>query len=108
MKFPFDSLLVNLGNIATEASTNVAQLDPTVMANRETNPSMQVAILTDKMIEKAGLKCVTSPIMFTNGTDFYSEGLFSYEIFGTTTDERRRQCAYIDLHQKFFHPLSKK
>ena len=105
MKFPFDSLLVNLGNIATEASTNVAQLDPTVMANRETNPSMQVAILTDKMIEKAGLKCVTSPIMFTNGTDFYSEGLFSYEIFGTTTDERRRQCAYIDLHQKFFHPF---
>ncbi len=48
MKFPFDSLLVNLGYIATEASTNVAQLDPTVMANRETNPSMQVAILTDK------------------------------------------------------------
>ena len=105
MKFPFDSLLVNLGTIATEASTKVAQLDPTVMANRETNPSMQVAILTDKMIEKAGLKCVTSPIMFTNGTDFYSEGLFSYEIFGTTTDERRRQCAYIDLHQKFFHPF---
>ena len=105
MKSPFDSLLVNLNGIATEASTNVAQLDPTVMANRETNPSMQVAILTDKMIERAGLKCVTSPIMFTNGTDFNPEGLFSYEIFGSTTDERRRQCAYIDLHQKFFHPF---
>ena len=105
MKSPFDSLLVNLNGIATEASTNVSQLDPTVMANRDTNPSMQVAILTDKMIEKAGLKCVTSPIMFTNGTDFYSEGLFSYDIFGYTTDERRRQCAYIDLHQKFFHPF---
>ena len=56
MKSPFDSLLVNLNGIATEASTNVSQLDPTVMANRDTNPSMQVAILTDEMIENAGLK----------------------------------------------------
>lgn len=107
MKSPFGDLIIDLKDIvAMEASsTNVAQIDPTVMANRETNPSMQIAILTDKIIENSKLKCVTSPIMFTNGTDFYSEGLFSYEIFGSTTDERRRQCGYIDLHQKFFHPF---
>lgn len=107
MKSPFGDLIIDLKDIvATEASgTNIAQIDPTVMANRQTNPSMQIAILTDKIIENSKLKCVTSPIMFTNGTDFYEEGLFSYDIFGSTTDERRRQCAYIDLHHKFFHPF---
>lgn len=107
MRPPFRHILVDLNEIvAVEASgTNLSQIDPSVMANRETNPSMQVAILTDKIIENSGLKCVTSPIMFTNGTEFYNEGLFSYDIFGSTTDERRRQCGYIDLHQKFFHPF---
>lgn len=107
MKSPFGDLIINLNDIvATEASgTNIAQIDPSVMANRETNPSMKVAILTDKIIEQSKLKCVTSPIMFINGTDFYNEGLFSFDIFGNTIDERRRQCAYIDLHQKFFHPF---
>lgn len=107
MKSPFGDLIIDLKDIvAMEASgTNISKLDPSVMANRETNPSMQVAILTDKIIENSKLKCVTSPIMFTNGTDFYDEGLFSYKIFGSTPDERQRQCAYIDLHQKFFHPF---
>lgn len=107
MKSPFDDLIIDLKDItAMEASgTNVSQLDPTIMANRQTNPSMQVAILTDKIIENSKLKCVTSPIMFVNGTDFTDEGLFSFEIFGTTPNERRRQCGYIDLHQKFFHPF---
>ena len=90
MKSPFGDLIIDLKDIvATEASTNVAKLDPSVMANRETNPSMQIALLTDKMITDAKLKCVTSPIMFTNGTDFYDEGLFSTKIFGETADQRK-------------------
>ena len=106
MKSPFGDLIIDLKDIvAMEASTNVAKLDPSVMANRETNPSMKIALLTDKVITNAKLKCVTSPIMFTNGTDFYDDGIFSTKIFGETADQRKRQCGYIDLHQKFFHPF---
>lgn len=65
---------------------------------------MQIQLYTDKIIEKAKLQAVTNPIPFLGGTTPTEDGIFSNTIFGETSDTRRRQYAYIDLHQKFFHP----
>ena len=34
------------------------------------------------------------------------DGVLSYEIFGTSQEERRNRFAYIDLHQHYMHPLA--
>lgn len=97
-----NSLIINLADIqpAIEAGALTGKGS---MADRELNPSMEIGILTDEMLKD--LKPVTNPILFSNGVDPTPDGLFSYEIFGGTADKRRRQCAYIDLHGKFFHPF---
>ena len=67
------------------------------------NAPMEVDLITDKMIMNSGLKPVTDPIAF-NGDTPTDGGLFSPKIFGQTPDEKDRQFAYIDLHDRFFHP----
>lgn len=66
--------------------------------------SMEISLLTDKIIEGNNLQEVTNPILFKNGVEPTDDGLFSPIIFGTTAKERKRTHAYIDLHRKFFHP----
>lgn len=66
---------------------------------------MQVWLLdTEKFIKLNGLKEVTDPIMFDAGNTPSVGGLFSTEIFGTTSTERKENFAYIDLHKKFINP----
>ena len=67
--------------------------------------SMGVWILTDDMIKENGLKEVTDPILFKNGTDPTDGGLLSPLIFGETPKEKMRNHAFIDLKRRFFHPF---
>lgn len=50
-------------------------------------------------------KEVTSPIFFQYDGTPTVDGLFSYEIFGVTAEERKNIFGYIDLHGKFIHPI---
>ena len=66
--------------------------------------SMAIALITDKIIMNSNLQPVSDPISFGSGGIPTDRGLFSDVIFGRDADSRQRQCAYIDLHEKFFHP----
>lgn len=68
------------------------------------NTPLRVALSTDKVVELNKLQPITNPIMFQRGSVPTDDGLFSEVIFGSTPDERRWNCAYIDLGRKFFHP----
>jgi hypothetical protein len=70
----------------------------------EPSTSMEIALVTDKLIMKSGLKRVTDHISFMKGDVPTEGGLFSRSIFGTTAEEQSRIFAYIDLTEKFFHP----
>jgi DNA-directed RNA polymerase beta' subunit len=47
---------------------------------------------------------VTDPVSLTSAKMPSPSGIFSYEIFGYTTDDRKNTFSYIDLNGKFFHP----
>ena len=66
--------------------------------------SMAIALITDKIIMNSNLKPVTDPISHGSGGIPTDGGLFSELIFGRDADSRRKQFAYIDLHETFFHP----
>lgn len=96
------SFTINLSDIvAVEALTP----DQMKVMGAETKNSMLTGIVTDKMIQQAGLKPVTDPIMFMKGYEPTDGGLFSEKIFGETAEQKKRQFAYIDLGEKFFHPF---
>ena len=73
------------------------------MSGKLPDDPMKVDLITDKIIENSNLQAVTDPISFSSGlpTD---GGLFSERIFGKTLESRRRQYAYINLNDTFFHP----
>ena len=48
---------------------------------------------------------VTSPVFFQYDGNPNPNGLFSYEIFGITDEERKNRFGYIDLHSHFIHPM---
>lgn len=50
------------------------------------------------------LKQVTSPIALTPTKMPSENGIFSYEIFGYTTEDRKNTFAYIELNDHFIHP----
>lgn len=52
-------------------------------------------------------KCpkISNPVFFSFDHTPTSEGLFSYELFGLTDDERKNTFGYIDLKDNFIHPL---
>ena len=66
--------------------------------------SMQISLITDELIEDNGLLSIDNPIYFEKGYIPTSGGLFSDTIFGTTTHERIKTHAYIELKRKFLHP----
>jgi len=59
----------------------------------------------DKFIKINNLQEVTDPIFLDKNTPT-PNGILSYEIFGTSQDERRGRMAYIDLHGHYMHPLA--
>ena len=68
------------------------------------NTPMRIGLCTDKVIEMNRFRQVTTAVMFEKGSVPHEGGLFSYEIFGSSPQERRKRCGYIDLKRKFFHP----
>lgn len=50
------------------------------------------------------LKEVTSPIGLTSTKMPNPDGIYSYDIFGYTTEDRKNTFAYVDLRGNYFHP----
>ena len=66
---------------------------------------MEVTLLDiDKLVKLNDIKPVTNPVSFDKGLYPSKDGLFSEEIFGMTTAERKRTCGYIPLGKKFISP----
>lgn len=61
----------------------------------------------DKFIKLNNLQEVTNPIYLIKQTPT-PDGVLSYEIFGTTQDDRRNRMAYIDLHGHYMCPIAAK
>lgn len=59
----------------------------------------------DKMIRENHYKQVTSPNLFTAQGTPDPDGLVSNVIFGITTQDRQNLYGYIDLGERFIHPL---
>ena len=58
----------------------------------------------DRAIKVNDLKEVTSQHIYKTQNQFNPEGLFSEEIFGQTTEERKYRCGYIKLPIHVFNP----
>lgn len=58
----------------------------------------------DQIVKVNGLKPITDPMMFDMGNVPTTNGLFSTEIFGVTSKERKETFAYIDLKGKYLNP----
>lgn len=67
---------------------------------------MQLDIFNIDDFVKAN-KCpqVTNPIFFNFDGTPTADGLFSYELFGFSDDERKNIFGYIDLKSHYLHPL---
>ena len=59
----------------------------------------------EKFIRLNSLQEVTNPIMLNKNMPT-PDGVLSYEIFGTSQNDRRNRMAYIDLHGHYMHPLA--
>lgn len=59
----------------------------------------------DKFIRINQLRECTNPI-FIDRRIPTPDGVLSYEIFGTSQEERKSRMAYIDLHGHYMHPLA--
>ena len=83
-----------------------AKSEPIEIISKVEDPdvSMAIALITDDIIMNSNLKPVTDPIAHSAGGIPTDGGLFSDIIFGRDPESRQRQFAYIDLHEKFFHP----
>lgn len=66
--------------------------------------SMNLSMITDKLIEENNLSEVSDPVFFKKGSVPTDNGLFSPIIFGDSPNEKKINHAYIDLKRKFFHP----
>ena len=58
----------------------------------------------DKIVKVNGIQPVTNPMMFDVGNVPTVDGLFSTEIFGVTSKDRKETFAYIDLKGKYLNP----
>lgn len=66
---------------------------------------MKLDILNiNKFIQINKLQEVSNPVALTSNKMPSPNGIFSYEIFGYTTEDRKNNFAYIDLHGNFLHP----
>lgn len=58
-----------------------------------------------KFVELNHCQEITNPIFFNFDKTPTANGLFSYEIFGYSEEERKNIFAYIDLHGWYIHPI---
>ena len=66
---------------------------------------MKVWLLdVETFVKVNGLLPITNPIMFDRGNIPTSDGLFSTEIFGVSTRDRKETWAYVDLGIPFLTP----
>ena len=76
------------------------------MAKLKTDSGLWVDLMNvDQFIKINDLKEVTSPQLLVNGSP-NPNGVLSYEIFGTSQDDRKNIFAYIDLHGHYMNPLA--
>ena len=76
------------------------------MAKLKTDSGLWVDLMNvDQFIKINDLKEVTSPQLLINGSP-NPNGVLSYEIFGTSQDDRKNIFAYIDLHGHYMNPLA--
>lgn len=78
--------------------------------NEDTNIDSQKHVIitpldVEKFVKANNVKEVSDPIFFVRDNVPSPDGLLSYEIFGTSKEERANIFAYIDLHGWFMHPL---
>lgn len=78
--------------------------------NEDTNIDSQKHVIitpldVEKFVKANNIKEVSDPIFFIRDNVPSPDGLLSYEIFGTSKEERANTFAYIDLHGWFMHPL---
>ena len=67
--------------------------------------SMEMTLLDiDELVKLNNIKPVSNPVSFDRGLYPSKDGLFSEEIFGMTSNERKRTCGYIPLQRKFISP----
>lgn len=59
----------------------------------------------DKFVEANKCPKITNPIFFNYNTMPTDDGLFSYELFGVSDEERKNIFGYIDLNYHFIHPV---
>jgi len=59
----------------------------------------------DDFIKKNKCPEVTNGIFWNYDTTPTKDGLFSYELFGTSDEERKNIFGYIDLKGRYIHPL---
>ncbi len=92
------------GNIDLNNNDKYIMMEATNKVINVEDTPMQIKLITDKVINFNQLKPVDNPIMYERGRIPTVGGLFSTYIFGTTSEERMKTCAYIDLKRKFIHP----
>ena len=92
--------------VGENMASNVKEKTPYVS---ETT-SMKIDLVGDSFIDAniklLGILPVTNPQRFQRGNIPTEDGLFSPEIFGTTSEEQMRQFGYINLNCKVFHPYA--
>ena len=59
----------------------------------------------DKFIEENHCPEITNPIFFNYDQTPTTDGLFSYELFGISDDDRKNIFGYIDLGGYYIHPM---
>lgn len=59
----------------------------------------------DDFVELNHCQEVTNPIFWQANKLPTDDGLFSYEIFGSTEEDRKNRYAYIDLKGNYLHPI---
>lgn len=91
-------------NITNDAYGFVSLESSNKIVNQDDTPLI-LDLIDDGCIKENELKVVTNPIYFNRGFEPTEDGLFSYEIFGQTAQERMYRHAYIDLKRPFLHPF---
>jgi len=59
----------------------------------------------EKFIDANHCPLVTNNVSFNSDGTPTSDGIFSYELFGTTDEERKNTFGYIDLKGYYLHPM---
>lgn len=66
---------------------------------------MKVDLLPiNEFIKANNIKQVSNPVALDSSGIFTPDGIYSYDIFGFSTEDRKNNFAYIDLQGNYLHP----